>query len=227
LTHAFTAATVLVTGGFEFDKAVLEKAPTFRDTWLLRASAEGQAEIVRCLLERGAEVNSKNSYEETSLLLAVKNGHKDVVMELLACGNVNMNLKDSSGCTALMTAVTHKHEEMVELLLWSKRADVKIQDILRATVLHYAAIEAISDSVITMLLDNGADINAKDHRDGTPFTWALGCEIVTVSRLKLLFQRNVEIEFFYQPWVSRSYLGIKCDYGTGLEQLDPEGYASC
>jgi GPI inositol-deacylase-like protein len=36
LTHASNAATVLVTGGFEFDKAVLEKAPTFRDTWLQR-----------------------------------------------------------------------------------------------------------------------------------------------------------------------------------------------
>ncbi|KAN0072061.1 hypothetical protein V8E54_009790 [Elaphomyces granulatus] len=200
LTHAFTAATVLVTGGFEFDKAVLEKAPTFRDIWLLQASAEGQAEVVRCLLERGAEVNSRNSYEETSLLLAVKNGHKDVVMELLACGNVNMNLKDHGRCTVLMAAVIHKHEEMVELLLWSKRADVKIQDILGATVLHYAAIEAISDSVITTLLDNGANINAKDYRHGTPFTWALGCETITVSRIKLLFERNVEIEFFYQPW---------------------------
>jgi ankyrin repeat protein len=190
----------------------------------LRASAEGQAEVV---LERGAEVSSRNSYGETSLLLAVKNGHKDVVMELLACDNVDMNLKDTNGRTVLMTAVTHKHEDVVELLLWSKRADVKIQDTLGATVLHYAAIEAISDSVIIMLLDNGADINAKDHRDGTPFTWALGCETVTVSRIKHLFERNVEIEFFYQPLVSRSYLGIKYDYGTGLEQLGPEGYASC
>jgi hypothetical protein len=210
-THAFAAATVFATGEFEFDKAVLEKAPAFRDTWLLRASAEGQAEVVRCLLEQGAEVNSKNCYEQTSLLLSAKNGHKDVVMELLACDNVNMNLKDNIGCTALMVAMTNKHEAMVELLLRSKRADVKIQDFMGATVLHYAAIEAISDSVITMLLDNGADISAKDCRAGTPFTWALGYETVTASRINLLFKENVEIEFFYRPWVSRSYLGTKCD----------------
>ena len=223
LTHAITAATVLVTGGFEFDKAILEKAPTFRDTWLLRASAKGQAGVVRCLLERGAEINSKNSNEKTSLLLSAKNGHKDVAMELLACDNINMNLKNNMGRTALMAAVMHKQEAMVELLLRSKRADVKIQDVLGATALHYAAIEAISDSVIiTMLLDNGADINAKDYRAGTPLTWALGYETVTVSRIKLLFERNVEIEFFYQPWVSRSYLGTKCDYGTKLGKLDPE-----
>jgi ankyrin repeat protein len=110
----------------------------------------------------------------------------------------------------------------------AKRADVKIQDILGATVLHYAAIEAISDSVITMLLDSGADINAKDHRASTPFTWALGYESVTVPRIKLLLlEKNVEIEFFYRPWVSRSYLGTKCDYGMELGKLDPEVYASC
>jgi len=211
LTHASASATVFATSEFEFDKAVLEKAPAFRDTWLLQASAGGQAEVVRCLLEQGAEVNSMNRYKKTSLLLSVKNGHKDVVMELLACDNVNMNLKDNNGCTALMAAVMNRHEAIVELLLRSKRADVKIQDRLGATVLHYAAIEAISDSVITMLLDSGANINAKDFEAGTPFTWALGCESVTVSRIKLLFKENVEIEFFYRPWVSRSYLGTKCD----------------
>ncbi|KAN0071996.1 hypothetical protein V8E54_009725 [Elaphomyces granulatus] len=227
LTHAIASERVLVIGRFGFDKAILEKAPTFRDTWLLRASAEGQAGVVRCLLELGAEVNSKNSDEQTSLLLSAKNGHKDVAMELLACDNINMNLKDNMGCTALMAAVMHKQEAMVELLLQSKRADVKIQDVLGATVLHYAASEAISDLVITMLLNNGADINAKDSRAGTPFTWALGYETVTVSRIKFLFEKNVEIEFFYRPWVSRSYLGTKCDYGTELGKLDPEVYASC
>ena len=211
MTHALAAATVLATGEFEFDKAVLEKAPTLRDTWLLRASEEGQAEVVRYLLQQGAEVNSKNCCKETSLLLSAKNGHKDVVMELLTCDNVNMNLKDDNGCTALMTAVTNKHEAMVELLLRSRRANVKIQDIMGATVLHYAAIESISDSVITMLLDNGADINVKDGRAGTPFTWALECETLTVPRINLFFKHNVEIEFFYRPWVSRSYLVTKCD----------------
>ena len=41
LTHAIAAAPVLVTDGFEFDKAILEKAPTFRDIWLLRGICGG------------------------------------------------------------------------------------------------------------------------------------------------------------------------------------------
>ena len=128
-------------------------------------------------------------------------------MELLTYDSVDMNLQDRGGCTALMAAVIHGHEEVAELLLRSKRADIKIQDVLGATVLHYAAIRAISDSVITMLLDNGADVNTKDHRAGTPFTWGLGYE--AVSRIKLLFERNVDVEFFYRPLVSRSCLGTK------------------
>ena len=30
---------------------------------------------------------------------------------------------------------------------------------------------------------------------------ALECETITVSRIKLFFKNNVEIEFFYRPWV--------------------------
>ena len=116
LTHAFAAAAVFATGVFEFDRAVLEKAPILRDTWLLRASEKGQAEIVRRLLEQGAEVNSENHQKETSLLLSVKNGHKDVVMELLTRENVDMNLKDNNKHTTLMVAVMKKDEAMVELL---------------------------------------------------------------------------------------------------------------
>ena len=98
-------------------------------------------------------------------------------------------------------------------VLRSKRADLEIRNFRGATVLHHAAIEAIGDSVITMLLDNGADINAKDYRAGTPLTWALQveCETVTVSRMKLFIENHVEIEFLCRPWVSRSYLGTKCD----------------
>jgi ankyrin repeat protein/NACHT domain-containing protein/GPI inositol-deacylase-like protein len=206
LTHAIAASPILVTGGFEFSEAILEKAPTFRDTWLLRASVEGQVEVVRCLLERGAEANSKNGNQQTSLILSAENGHKEVVMELLTCDGVDINSTDYWGYTALTRALRRGHEAVVEPLLRSKRADINIQDRLGTTALHYAVIGAISGSVITAMLDNGADVNMKDCWAGTPFTWALTDG--TASIIKLLVERNAEIEFFYRPLVSRSCLEL-------------------
>ena len=216
LAHAIAALPILVTDGFEFGEAILEKAPTFRDTWLLRASAEGQAEVVRHLLERGAKVNSKNGNQQTSLILSAENGHKDVAMELLTCDGVDINSTDYWGYTALTRALKRKHEAVVEPLLRSKKADINIQDRLSATSLHYAAIGAISDSVITLMLDNVADVNIKDCWAGTPFTWAL--RDGTASTVRLLVEKNDKIEFFYRPLVSRSFLKI---YGMELErQMD-------
>jgi hypothetical protein len=58
-----------------------------------------------------------------------------------------------------------------------------------------------------MMLDNGADVNAKDYKAGTPFTWALTSG--TVSRIKFLLERNVEVEFSYQTFVRRSCHGTE------------------
>ena len=79
--HALAASPTLVTE-FEFKKDYLDKMPTLRDTWLLRAAAEGQEEVVRLLLEKGADLESKDNYRRTPLSYAAENG-RDTVVKLL------------------------------------------------------------------------------------------------------------------------------------------------
>ena len=51
------------------------------------ASQQGEIEVVRLLLERGAEVGATNKAGETALDLARKNGHKGVVELLTSRGS--------------------------------------------------------------------------------------------------------------------------------------------
>lgn len=77
------------------------------------------------VLERGAGGDSKDGLKQTPLFLSAKNGHKEVVTELLTCDSVDMNSRDFRGRTALMMALVRKHEAVMELLLRSKKVDIK------------------------------------------------------------------------------------------------------
>jgi ankyrin repeat protein/class 3 adenylate cyclase len=61
-------------------------------------------------------LNSEDKYEDTPLLLAAKNGHKDMVKFLCMCEEVDLNAGDSEGNTALYYAMQLKDPEIISLL---------------------------------------------------------------------------------------------------------------
>ena len=63
----------------------------------------------------GAYVNDVNSYEETALILAAKNGHTSIVRILLKHGADPM-LVDAEGKNALQNAEAAGHKEIIEIL---------------------------------------------------------------------------------------------------------------
>jgi len=50
-----------------------------RWTPLIIASQNGHLEIVKVLIENGADINAENAYTETALCLAKGDGHNDIV----------------------------------------------------------------------------------------------------------------------------------------------------
>ena len=63
-------------------------------TALMLAAMKDHTEVVKLLLEKGAEVNAKESTDSaTALMMAANNGHAEVV-KLLLEKSANVNMKD-------------------------------------------------------------------------------------------------------------------------------------
>ena len=77
----------------------------------------GHERVVQRLLEKGADVESKDAAGQTPLLRAAENGHEAVVKLLLEKG-ADVESKDAKyGQTPLSWAARNGHEAVVELLL--------------------------------------------------------------------------------------------------------------
>ncbi len=80
------------------------------------------SEIVRILLERGADINARGPYGQTALMVASRAGYVDMVKTLLDW-EANIHLKDERGYTALMHGAWNGHLEIVKALI-DRGADV-------------------------------------------------------------------------------------------------------
>ena len=126
------------------------------------AARQGHYAVVRLLLDRGANVNAKES-GGTALHQAAREGHEAIVLLLLDRG-ADVNAKEEWGGTALHLAAREGHEATVRLLL-DRGADVNVK-MDRGTALYLAAREG-HEATVRLLLDRGADVNAKEEDGGT------------------------------------------------------------
>ena len=88
-------------------------------TPLKAASRNGHTEVVKYLLNKGAEINAKaNTTQSTALMIASENGYTEIVRILLDKGaDVNVKAKiDNVEYTALKMAKKNGHKEVVEIL---------------------------------------------------------------------------------------------------------------
>lgn len=75
----------------------------YAKTALMEASINGHLDIVKILLNSGADINLEDWDGRTALMFPALNGHKDIVIELINKG-ADLNKKDNDGETALMKA---------------------------------------------------------------------------------------------------------------------------
>ena len=114
----------------EKDKYVVEEDRRFKDRLvssviLPKAAYYGHLEIVKYLVENGADINAKDYEEFTSLIRASINGHLEVVKYLVENG-ADINTKDHVGITPLIYASMLGNFELVKYLI-GKGADVNIK----------------------------------------------------------------------------------------------------
>lgn len=89
-------------------------------------SEQDYTEIVRLLLNRGADINAQDEWGRTALMIAADGGYADTV-KLLLDWEANVHLRDSNGNTALMRAAWKGHLDIVRALI-DRGADVNSVD---------------------------------------------------------------------------------------------------
>jgi ankyrin repeat protein len=152
------------------------------------AASGGHIEIARILLDRDAEVNSRDDRGATPLLSALQNGHAEVA-QLLLDHNADAKVCGDKGVTLLHLAARHGHLEVARILL-ERNVETDSQDDHGCTPLHIASQNGHAH-VVRLLLGRNADVHLRQNTGHTPLHYAAAKGHVEVARM--LLERNADI----------------------------------
>jgi ankyrin repeat protein len=125
-------------------------------TALMIAAREGQMEIARLLLQRGAAVDMPDALGLTALHVAAINGQDEIVSLLLEAG-AEPRAQVEDGRTPLMMAAGRGHLGVVRVLLEHAHTHINQRDSLGGTALWWAC-ECGEAEVAKALFSAGADL---------------------------------------------------------------------
>ena len=174
----------------DHDNGLLEIENDFYgDTPLSLAIDSGHADIVRLLMDRGANVHAVHDGQTTLMNACQQGGSLEIVGLLLAAG-VEVEARDKSRQTALHHAVGGRNLDAV-LFLLRQGACVHVTDSDGLTILM-TACQTGSLEVVRLLLALGLDLEARDSLQQTALYHAAeGGEFRVVHELILHHNANI------------------------------------
>ena len=142
---------------------------SFVDISFHAAARFGYLAIVENIIEKGTDVNAKDTRNRTALHYAAREGHKDIV-ELLIANGTNVNAKGNRGRTPLFYAFRYGRKDTIKVLV-TKGADVNFVSEGDYPPLHYAVWDDDVESA-KLLVNHGAKFDTKDQDGFTAFRYA-------------------------------------------------------
>ncbi|KAJ7029871.1 ankyrin repeat-containing domain protein [Mycena alexandri] len=172
---------------------VVEVTVGYGGSALQGVSPSAHEDIVRLLLEKGADVNLRAGRLGSALQVAAYWDHKTLVRLLIDHG-ADVNCRDGGPFgNALQAAAYDGHEALVRLLI-DIGADVNLQGGEYGSALYAAAVQG-HEEIVRLLIDNGADVNALGGDFGRDYGSALQVSLSRGNIAKLLIENGAELGY--------------------------------
>jgi len=141
---------------------------------LLYAMKQGRFEnnkkLIELLIEKGVDVNVKNSEGITPLILATQKYDIELIKLFIENG-ADVNVRSNDGVVPLILVIKKRDIKLIELFL-EKGADVNELDKERKRAIHYVIENGSNEKLIKLLIEKGADLNVQDKKGMTPLMLA-------------------------------------------------------
>ncbi|KAJ5094789.1 hypothetical protein N7456_010650 [Penicillium angulare] len=172
----------------EDKRHAVDKTGPYGKTALLVACERGDDNLVKLLLECGANPATPDDENRSPIWCAAQNGHSKVVRLLIDYGS-NITARNSRGWTPLNIASDRGHFDTVTILLESG-ADFSVRQDDRMSPLYCASLNN-HFRVAKLLIDKGADHEAQHTNGWTPLNIAASKGYIDL--VELLIQNGADI----------------------------------
>jgi len=212
----------------------IEERGIYSYTPLGNAVWYGYNEIVKILVEAGADSNQLQDNDEwTMLMLALYRNNTDIVPYLISLG-IDVNAVNKNGWTALYYSAIYSGKEEAEALISAGAFIDARNGEYNRTSLHEAVLQNNTD-VALYLISKGADVNLKDSENFTPVYAAVnvGDRLLLEALVEAGADLNVQDgERKWSPMMLAAYDGnyeiVKFlkNLGVNLDLVSDAGYTA-
>jgi ankyrin repeat protein len=144
----------------------------------LACTCNHHLELVRLLIEKGADLNDRDKNEKTALMLVLERRYFKMAEFLIQHG-ADLNFADKDGNTALMIASRRFYRVEIVQMLLEKNADTNIQNKDGQTAL-IIAIDNEKFEIARVLIEHGANLDLMDKKGQTALMF-----VVQYGRIRL------------------------------------------
>ena len=204
-----------------------------KDCWssLHEAAMRGRVEVVRVLLDHGANAKLETKQGETALHIVSRGKYSSEeqgasIVRLLLDRGVDVNARDEDGWTSLHEAAFKGRAEVARVLL-DHGANAKLETEKGETALHIVSqgdydSQEEGASTAQLLLERGEEVNSRDKNGWTSLHWAVFKGRTEVAQVLLAHIADARLETKDGETALHLVSRVKYDteeHGVGMARL--------